>query len=249
MKKILISAPVRQDEEIFNLYLDSLRSLYIPDGYKVDKMFVFHNCDHLVKKLNITEKACIHNDDTSYKCSNKTHEWKDENFKEVVLMKNFILKYAKEHNYDYVFLVDSDLILHQNTLVKLIEAKKDMVVEVFWTKWDNDNPNMEQLPNAWNMDNYTIAPSELGKWKTKGLYPVGMAGACTLLSKYVLDKNINFTPVPNVSWTIWEDRAFCIRAMCAGIQPWLDTHHPAIHLYRKSELEKYKKGELKHEVF
>jgi len=43
MGKILISAPVRQDEEIFDLYLDSLRNLYVPNGYTIDKMFVFHS--------------------------------------------------------------------------------------------------------------------------------------------------------------------------------------------------------------
>lgn len=246
MGKILITAPVRQDEEIFDLYLDSLRNLYVPDEFTIDKAFIFHNCEHLAQKLNKTEKAIINNDNTDYMCDENTHEWKGENFSQVTIMKNALLKYAYENNYDYVFLVDSDLILHQNTLVKLMEANKDMVVEVFWTKWDNQS---EAMPNAWSCDNYTVVPSEIKKWKQKGLYPVGMAGACTLLSRKVLERNVNFTPIPNVSWTIWEDRAFCIRAMCAGIQPWLDTNYPAIHLYRPSELEKFKKGELKHGIY
>jgi len=240
MPKVLITAPVRQDEETFLLYLESLRDLEVPEGFQVDKMFYFHNCEELATHLKGAEFYKVLNDETTYKCDDNTHEWKGENFNKVIGMKNCLLKDGLD--YDYVFLVDSDLILRKETLKQLVKADKEMVVNVFWTKWQSDT---QPMPNAWNIDHYGIIPNALEKWKEKGLYPIGMGGACTLLKRSVLEKGVNFSPIPNVSFSVWEDRAFCIRAMCAGVQPWLDTHYPAIHLYRESELEKYKKGEIK----
>jgi len=36
-----------------------------------------------------------------------------------------------------------------------------------------------------------------------------------------------------------EDRFFCVRAACAGLSIWIDTHYPAVHLYRDELYQKY----------
>jgi hypothetical protein len=66
-----------------------------------------------------------------------------------------------------------------------------------------------------------------------------MTGACTLIKRKVLEAGVNWNPVNNVSFSKWEDRAFCIRAAVHGFEIWLDSHYPARHLYRDSEVEKY----------
>ena len=37
--------------------------------------------------------------------------------------KNNILQYAREHQYDAVFLIDSDLVLHPRTLEQLVSSQ------------------------------------------------------------------------------------------------------------------------------
>ena len=48
MNKILIGAPVRQDEETFLKYLESLKSLNTK-GLEVDYFFILHNSENLEK--------------------------------------------------------------------------------------------------------------------------------------------------------------------------------------------------------
>jgi len=245
--KILLCAPVNEKEEIFVEYLESLRRLAIPDNFFVDKLFFLHNSERLIKYLNkdFKENYCTYNNDNKYVKDELTHRWQDDNFSDVANMKNALLQFAIVNNYDYIFFVDSDLILHHKTLVNLVEQDKDIIANIFWTKWQN---NMIPMPNCWNYDHYSIVKAELSKWKTKGTYQVGMTGACTLIKRKVFDnKYINWNPIYNLPVTKWEDRAFCSRVAMCGHDIWIDTHYPAIHLYRMSEYKKYIKGELNHE--
>lgn len=148
-----------------------------------------------------------------------------------------------------MFFADSDLIIHPNLINHLISLEKQVVSEIFWTKWTVD----KQLePNVWLFDEYDLVPKELGEeldkkqkqirrqkflnmLKSPGVYEVGGLGACTLISKEALLQNLNFAPIKNL--TIWgEDRFFCIRAAVLGIELFVDTHYPAYHIYRECDL-------------
>lgn len=269
MKKILIGTSVRQSEEVFKYYLDSLDKLIKPDGYEIHRLFCLHNSEHLRPILENhpcykkTLDFIVHNDDISYTKDEVTHNWNNGAVDAITNIKNFILDYARYNGYEYMFFVDSDLILQPETLVSLVEAKKDIIAEIFWTKWTPDEP---ESPNAWDYDGYTFGietsdndeferitslpfdkQSEYAKqlkfeqWHTKGIYKVGMSGACILLNRKVLDcVNINYNKVKNIS--LWgEDRHFCIRAASHDFEIWIDTNYPATHLYRDSELEQYRK--------
>jgi len=64
--------------------------------------------------------------------------------------KNDIIQYAIENKYDYLFFVDSDLVVHPDLVEHLKAANKDIVSEIFWTKWHNDRslePNVGCLTN------------------------------------------------------------------------------------------------------
>ena len=55
-------------------------------------------------------------------------------------------------------------------------------------------------------------------------------------SKDALSKGVSYSEIYNI--TFWgEDRHFCIRAAALGIELFVDTHFPAFHIYRKSDLK------------
>lgn len=63
---------------------------------------------------------------------------------------------------------------------------------------------------------------------------VGGLGACTLIRRKALLAGVSFKQLSNLSF--WgEDRHFCIRAQALGLSLFVDTHHPAFHLYRESD--------------
>ncbi|MDR2903175.1 MAG: glycosyl transferase, partial [Clostridiales bacterium] len=160
-------------------------------------------------------------------------------------LKNAIITYAIEQAYDRLFFIDSDLLIDPGLIKHLITQKKDIISEIFWTAWQHGTV---PLPNVWQYDKYEMAHPSLSRadydeqaaaflaqLKTPGVYEVGGLGACTLLSAGALKAGLNFSPIRNVSF--WgEDRWFCIRAAALGFPLYIDTHFPAKHLYRASDL-------------
>lgn len=149
-------------------------------------------------------------------------------------LKNFIIDKARTDGYDYLFLIDSDIVLNPATLNHLIRTEKEIISEIFWTRW---TPEQEELPQVWLSDFYNLTREFVEQLKTPGIYEVGGLGACTLIHKKALHAGINFNKVKNI--TFWgEDRHFCVRAVVLGFSLFVDTHYPAYHIFRESALEK-----------
>lgn len=254
-EKVLVASPIYRNPNILSQFLSSLLDLkstgidvhyYFvddnvhPESMKILREFKQNNKNVLIMKSHNT---------TPYHTNHQTHIWKEELIWKVGEYKNDMLDYAKINNFDYIFLVDSDLVLHPNTLIQLHSQKKDIVSNIFWTKW---TPDSIDLPQVWLSDSYTLfnykrgeAISEEEKQKrtaefvnqlrTPGIYEVGGLGACTLISKEAIDKGVSFREIPNLSFA-GEDRHFCIRAAALGLKLFVDTHYPALHIYRDSDI-------------
>ena len=246
-KRILIGVQVRQDEETFELYIKSLSNLVIPEDAVVDYYFVFHNSKNLIKYVNNLPNCSYYcyQDDSTFETSKKTHEWKGENFSAVVLMKNLIIDKVLRENYDYWFLVDSDIILHPMTLKHLYEQKKDMIGCAFITEWQEGSGKYGY--NFWDYQEGDLINPKL--YLKKGVYVCGGTGACCLYSRKLLSKIKNVEPIPFVRNSIWEDRAVSIKALVHGFSIYISTVYPAIHLYRKSILQEFKNGTLNKSLY
>jgi hypothetical protein len=238
-KRILLSVPVRQRKNIFELYLKALNNLIIPNNFEITKYFYLHNSPELKTCLQKNQYEEITTSE-EYKIDENTHYWNNLNLRIVAEIKNKIILKAIKEEFDYVFMVDSDLILHSKTLEGLINANKDIISNIFWTKWSKND--IESLPNCWDFDHYSFLPETLKQLKKPGIYKTGMTGASILIKTDVFKNKVNYNPIKNLSF--WgEDRSFCIRAICAGYQIWVDTNYPSKHLYRESDVEEYLKNE------
>ncbi|MGF7047711.1 glycosyltransferase involved in cell wall biosynthesis [Paenibacillus sp. DS2015] len=258
-KKVLVGSPVYQKPEILKAFLDSLKSLN-RDTISIDYMFVDDNIDEQssqllaeFEKVESEESTVIivrGNEQGVYLCNDASHYWDDSLMLKVANYKNSIINYAIENNYDYLFFVDSDLVLHPNLIEHLKTANKDIISEIFWSQWHKDRPFE---PNVWLFDEYDLVPKRLGEelsdkemeirqmkflnqLRIPGIYEVGGLGACTLISRAALVKGVSFEPIKNLT-IHGEDRFFCIRAAVLGIDLFVDTHYPAYHIYREKDLE------------
>ena len=66
---------------------------------------------------------------------------------------------------------------------------------------------------------------------------MGGLGACTLIARAALLKGVRFKQIENLRILKGEDRFFCVRAAALGLELFVDTHYPAYHIYRESDLE------------
>ena len=256
MKSILIGSPIHQNKEILKEFLTSLTELEHTD-FNINYCFIDDNSDEESSKVLedfktlYKDKVKIFKSKTNdkYICDDYTHQWSQYLVKKVTLFKNKIIDVAIQGKYDYLFFIDSDIVLHPKTLKRLVEVNKEVVSNIFWTQWRPDGPLM---PQVWLQDSYAMHNFKsnenptaveiaietrefINKLKLPGTYEVGGLGACTLIKYTALAKGVNFNEVHNVSF--WgEDRHFCIRAAVLGIGLWVDTYYPAYHIYRQSDL-------------
>ena len=224
--KVLISAPLRQDTDIFLEYQESLDNLVIPDGVEVERFFVVNDCPEVIPLIK--GDYTIANSHDAYKKTEETHVWSPYNIAKMSVLRNMCAQ--KAVGCDYMFSVDTDLILHPLTLKTLLEAQKDIVSEIFFT---------QNWCNAWDFDQYSDIRPE---WRTGGLYRCGMTGACTLIKTEVFRRGVDYTPIPNIRYLRGEDRHFSVRSACAGFEMWVDTHYPALHLYTRAEFDDYRRS-------
>ena len=244
--RILIGSPVRQKSNILREFLLSLADLD-HTGFETDFMFIDNN-DNEISSLML-DGFCPMNSNVfiskeppgeTYLCNDLTHNWKDSLIWKLATFKDGILEYAQQKGYSHVMLVDSDLVLHPNTLKHLLSTGKDIISEIFWTRWV---PEADEEPNVWLMGQYSFSNEKcsadefIKQLRRPGIYEVGGLGACTLISRKAISAGIKFQRISNLDY--WgEDRHFCVRAAVLGFNLYVDTRYPALHLYRNADLAK-----------
>lgn len=256
MERVLLGSPIYQKPKILSAFLASLSSLS-EDTFEVDFVFIDDNIDsessNLLKQFKAEEENAIifeGEKKSEYICDdNSTHKWTHNLTLKVAEFKNKIIEYALAERYDYLFLIDSDIVVHPYLIEHLKKQRKMVISEIFWTQW---HAGQGYGPNVWLYDQYGLAPLEFGetlsqeetelrsnqfltKLKIPGVYEVGGLGACTLIDREALQKGVNFNPIKNLT-LIGEDRYFCIRAIVLGVNLYVDTHFPAYHIYREKDL-------------
>lgn len=235
MKRILITAPLRQDADIFQAYQDGLDRLEIPEGYEVSRFFVVNDCREVIPLIRDAEYTVADTGETYQKTGND-HLWTLDLMMKMGDLRNRTITEMLLYGFDYWLSIDTDIIPDPRTLRFLIEADKDIVSEIFWTQ----APSGRYWCNAWMADQYSGATED---WRKPGLYRVGMTGALTLVKRKVFEAGVDYTPIPNIYAALkGEDRHFCVRAACAGFEMWIDTHCPATHLYTRKLYEDYMAG-------
>ena len=252
VRKVLVGSPIHQKPLILKEFLKGLSRLQTT-GIDLHFMLVDDNENPASSALLETfkeehDRVTILPNTEGNEYNPESHHWRNEVILKVGKNKDKILQQAKEEQFDFVFLVDSDLVLHPRTLLHLTSFKKDIVSEVFYTAWTEGGLEM---PQVWLYDTYEfikskdVTPDEKAQafWqflhliKKPGLYPVGGLGACTLISKQALEAGVAFEPIYNL--TFWgEDRHFCVRAAALGLQLHASTYLPPFHIYRDRDLEK-----------
>lgn len=277
MKRVLVGSPIRQKHSILLEFLKGLEEAE-KTGFFVSYYFVDDNIDEKSTKLLIEfgkthdviikkgEKLTQLESFCNYFNDEITHTWDNNTIEKVAFFKDTIIEYALENRFDYLFFVDSDIVIDHRMLKHLLSRKVEIVSNVFWTQWQPNwqlEPQCFWIPALSRRDKSPFSQEQINlkdaqqiqrdffaKMRIPGLYKVDGLGACTLISLSALEKGVRFKKIPNLG-ILGEDRHFCIRAGVLDIELFYDTVYPAYHIYREEYLdriEEFKKEGFKYDM-
>ena len=242
---ILLTMPVRNRAWCLPKVLNSIRKQDYPLN-RISLAFLMNDCtdeteDILTKFMHkyeaifheivlVTENFEPEGDEL------KDHFWTNVGFKRISELRNLCLKmWDKE---DYLLMLDSDVKLNPHVITRLVQTKKDIVVENSWgtwnQQWSEPLPHItDDLSPLFPKTNGWITTDKLiQKLKKPGLYKLTpnekvRVGTCILLSKAVQKKKIDFTQRAE-NWD--EQLSFCASAQDAGFDIYIDTRYENISL-------------------
>lgn len=254
-KRILCGSSIRQSPDILFEFLHSLNHLE-KESYELEFYFVDDNTDPLSSKVlqdfqdQHVGKCYIRKVKDLYSAPTcERYGWREAIVWKIAGFKNEMIEYARDHGYDYLFLIDSDTVLHAKTIEQLLSVDQEIVSEIIWTRWNIGTIEIPQIPieefytQDHCGDSERLTPEQKAKkfntfydkLREPGTYEVGGVAACTLVKDSALKKGISFSEIKNISF--WgEERHFSIRAAALGIKLYMDTHYPVFHIFREEDL-------------
>ena len=137
-------------------------------------------------------------------------------------MRNSISEYAKD--YDYLFSVDSDIVLPRDSLAKMLGADKDIISGLYIQRIENTHTLEVYMDNS--NGGYTNIPYNL--IKNRDVVEIAACGMGAALIKSEIFRKIErpyffYKESLTMKDSISEDIYFCKKTREAGFTIWADT--------------------------
>lgn len=217
--------PVRQDDRVLELFLRGL------DAQGVESWFYDDN-DHRSELLE--DRHRLPKVPGLPKSQYRDHQWDGYALNRITQIKQHAVEAFLKSPFEWLFMVDSDILMRPGLVEHLLSVRKPIVSAVFWTVWPSTGP--EPMPNVWDFHQYKFqGHNEWRRFRKPGHYRVGGLGACTLIERSVFEAGVSFAPVNGVPFP-GEDRHFCVRAAARDIPLVACSHLELFHVYTPGDL-------------
>lgn len=206
--KVFIGSPIRNRGWVLPRHLDSLLN---QEGIEKQFCYVVNNCTddtvHILQKYGIN--YCLRN------LPEPTSKWTRGHYSKpnLALLRNFFLKKFLESDCEYLFSVDSDVIVPENGIKHLIEDDKDIISMIL------NNSDVKMAHNIWNYAHFLSIPY--------GIIDCLITGAAYLIKRKVIEAGVKY-----YGHSSGEDIPFCESAKEKGFGIFCDTRVQAIHAFR-----------------
>jgi len=224
--KVLVAAPVTQwYDYCWKEFSDFLRNLTY-DNFEV---FLVDNSE----ETWFYEK--VKNDGFNVIKNEHLHRIRDMVIRDHNMIRNKVLK----EGFDYLLILDQDVIPPKDVIDRLIAANKDVAAGLYFGSHDI-NGSVKTMPFAWvfskgekdwHNTGYLV---EEEMWPGKLLKVAFTGMGCILISRKVLEK-IEFRY--DVNMDAWDDRWLGYDVWDKGFEFWCDTGVKCKHMYKNREFD------------
>lgn len=268
--RILVASPIRKPPNVLQHFLDCLAWQRVRQPVEIHYLFAPNYGDepwagdaialltashlHPLVWPNETPEARDYGDGA------ESRQWSKPAFTRLADLKNRMLQYAVEHDFDFVWLVDADVMGDPYTLQSLLDTADHeswvnnertappIVAGVYWTRWQRPVPGTTQQvhagPQVWLVHPYqlhgrgwTEAEFRAALIDRKRVRVYGL-GACTLVPRHAIEKGVTFRPfdgLPPGPMAEGEDRHFCAWATHLHVPLIADAWPDIYHAYHPAE--------------
>lgn len=256
--KILVASPVFDGMDYcINEFLNRMREL----DYE----------DYDILIVDNSRKNDFFNKLSNEECINLIRDANDETTNKLRLVnsRNIILEYAIKNNYDYILMMDCDVIPPKNIIKDLLKHDKDMVSGLYFNYF-TVNKEQKHKPVAWchlspeefeeiskqiNLPEFIKSHKDMRRHMTDEEVNSGKlikvkipSAGCMLIKRKVFEKiKYGLLEIPEHLSTT-DDMHFILKAEEAGFEAYVDTSIKCEHLIF-GKFYKDKDGTLRHPVF
>ena len=275
--RILVGSVVRKPPEVLDAWLKTLEWQQLRTPTQIDYVFLhnFSATDSFREGSLALLDAFSANGTThfaqvqapaaeDYGQNATTRQWTPEAWHRVGAAKDTIIQRALDENYDYLWLVDADVLCDPFTLQSLLDSadvehhridpsayRGPIVSGVYWTQWskqsEEDAEHQHCGPQVWLRHPYEVsgrgwtAQSFREALVQRQRIRVWGLGACTLIPAHALRKGASFSrmgDLPPGPMSDGEDRHFCHRADNLHLELVADAWPDIYHAYHPSEYDR-----------
>lgn len=222
MYKILIGCPVHNRGWILPYYLEHIRQIDYPEK-NITLCFILNDCrDESLKIIldfrnkYLVEYADIIIREMNFNMADDTRQNRIDKkiYKRLAAVRNAFMECLSKE--DYVFSVDSDILIPVDCLKRLLSHKKDIISALVYNDPAMRYPNILNIRDG-KIEHYFDFPKD-------SLFEVDITGAVYLLKSEVCRK-------VRYEYHIYgEDVPFCISAKKMGYSIWCDSSIQCRHI-------------------
>lgn len=227
-KKVMIGCPVRNRAWILPRYLQHLKKLEFPSE-KIEYCFVINDC--VDETLDILE-SFAYEQSSPVKLirinfgQNQGHERGNYSFSRLASLRNLLLNGFLDSACDYLFSVDSDILLPPSALRCLLEDNCDIVSALVCNGHELGNQKI-----------FNILSRKNGRWMhllefpRDRIFQVDCTGAAYLIKRGVIEAyGVRYSTAMGA-----EDIGFCQSASSKGIKIYCDGRIECNHIMREEQ--------------
>lgn len=267
--RILVAVPVRKPRAIVTQLLKTLAWQRLHVKATIDYLFAPNFPSIGTEEVGtLNELGAFPNtvvwpnlaDGDGYADGQETRHWSVTGFSRLAAIKNRMLQYAMDGKYDFVWLLDADVMCDPGTLQSMLDTVDHeawvqnnsiglpITAGVYWTRWQRPVPGGRQPVHAgpqvwlvhpyglhgrgWTEQEFRAALVERRRVRVWGL------GACTLVPVHAIRKGVSFAQhagLPAGPMSEGEDRHFCAHATDKHVPLFADAWPDIYHAYHPSE--------------
>jgi len=241
-KKVMITGPVRNSEFTLSQHLKSINDL---DTEGLDVSYLYYTYNNNDNTLEMLQGFKEQTGDDKCKVFHEIvdedriggyapHMWDDQSLLMMQYVRDFCIAECRKEDPDYIYMVDSDVVVHPKSLQRLIEINNGVSGSLIFKTFDKSSANTnfgivlnDDCMTSLYIDVRTFINMERND---KDWIDVVCLWGSWLLSKEVFD--VSFGGEMNNYLSAMEFKIFAKQCREKGINMRIDTRYPNIHLER-----------------